>query len=116
MLAFIAVKPTTIKSKIAKTLRITRRFSTRAACDTPREIKRATKIITTTETISTTPPSVPKAFDNEAGNFQPSGTNNARKLAERPDPTKAKAIKYSANSAQPAIQPKNSPNTTLIHE
>src|SRR5699024_11831248 len=52
-----------------------------------------------------------KAFDNEAGSFQPSGTNNARKLAERPDPTKAKAIKYSANSAQPATQPKNSPNT-----
>ena len=116
LLAFKAVKPTTINSKIAKTFRTTSRFSTRAARDTPREISKATRTITTTETRSTTPPSVPKAFDNEAGSFQPSGANNARKFAESPDPTKASAMKYSASSAQPATQPKNSPNTTLIHE
>ena len=76
----------------------------------------ATKAITTTETRSTIPPSVPKAFDNDAGSFNPSGAINARKFADNPEPTKANAIKYSARSAQPAIQPKNSPKTTLIHE
>ena len=57
-----------------------------------------------------------KALDKEAGSFNSIGAINALKLAERPDPTNAEAIKYSAKRAHPATQPQNSPNTTLIHE
>ena len=66
--------------------------------------------------ISITPPLVPNALDKAAGNFIPNGAIKALKLAESPDPTKARAIKYSARSAHPATQPQNSPKTTLIHE
>ena len=37
-------------------------------------------------------------------------------MAEKPEATKATAIKYSASNAQPATHPKNSPNKTLIQE
>ncbi len=59
---------------------------------------------------------MPKALDNDAGSFQPNGAIRALKLAESPEPTKAKAMKYSARRAHPATQPQNSPKTTLIHE
>ena len=114
--ALIAVKPTTIKSKIAKTFKITKPFSTRAALETPRLIKIETKRIETREMTSMIPPLLPNAFDNEFGSLRPNGAISARKLAESPDPTKARAMKYSARSAHPATQPQNSPKTTLIHE
>ena len=44
------------------------------------------------------------------------GAIKALKLADNPDPTKAKAMKYSASRAQPATQPQNSPKITLIQE
>ena len=59
---------------------------------------------------------VPKGLDKEAGKLKPIGANKPLILALNPEPTNATAIKYSANNAQPAIQPKNSPKTTLIHE
>lgn len=46
----------------------------------------------------------------------PIGFTSPRKFAENPDATKATAIKYSANRAQPATHPKNSPNNTLTQE
>ncbi|SIN55271.1 Uncharacterised protein [Mycobacteroides abscessus subsp. abscessus] len=62
------------------------------------------------------PPSVPNVLDNDLGNSIPNGETRPRKFAEKPEATKATAIKYSANNAQPATQPNTSPNTTLIQE
>src|SRR5699024_751638 len=112
----MAVKPTMMKVKTAKTFKTTKTFSTLAAPPAPREINHATAAITTTATISTTPPLLPKVLAIAFGKWIPNGSNSPRKLADSPEPTKAKAMKYSANRAQPATQPKNSPNITLIHE
>ena len=112
----MAVAPTIIKRMIAKTLATTKIFSTRAASVTPRESKSATKSITIAETKSITPPLLPRGLAKELGNFKPRGAIKPRKLADNPDPTNATAIKYSANKAQPATQPKNSPKITLIQE
>ena len=63
-----------------------------------------------------TPPSLPNGFDNALGKLIPSGAISPLKLAEKPDATKATAIKYSAKRAHPATHPKSSPNNTLIQE
>lgn len=73
-------------------------------------------MITTAAMISMTPPSAPNGFDNALGKTIPNGEMSPLRLAENPDATKATAIKYSAKSAQPATQPENSPNKTLIQE
>ena len=91
-------------------------FSMRAASVIPLDKSNAVKIITTAAMISIIPPFAPNGADNDVGNLIPNGEISPRKLAEKPEATKATAIKYSANSAQPATQPKNSPNNTLTHE
>ena len=101
---------------IANTFKITKIFSIRAASLIPRDNSKAVKIITMAATISITPPSLPNGLDNAFGNSIPKGLTKPRKLAEKPEATKATAMKYSARSAQPATQPKNSPNSTLIQE
>ena len=71
-------------------------------------------MITTRDNINHTT-ITPNGFDNALGNTIPNGDTSPLKLAENPDATKATAIKYS-KSAQPATQPENSPNKTLIQE
>ena len=58
--------------------------------------------------ISMTPPLLPNGLDNDLGKI-PNGAIRPLKLAEKPEATKATAIKYSAKSAQPATHPNNSP-------
>ncbi|CPN02931.1 Uncharacterised protein [Staphylococcus aureus] len=101
---------------IANTFKITKIFSIRAASDIPRDSNNAVNKITIAAIISIKPPFVPNGFDNAAGNSMPIGFTSPRKFAENPDATKATAIKYSANRAQPATHPKNSPNNTLTQE
>src|SRR5699024_7549782 len=110
------VAPTIKNRIIANTFKRTKAFSTLAASDTPLDNRNATKRITTNDIKSTIPPLVPKGLDKEAGKLKPIGANKPLILALNPEPTNATAIKYSANNAQPAIKPKNSPETTLIHE
>ena len=105
-----------MNNTIANTFKITKTFSTRAASVIPRDKMIAVIMITTAAIISITPPSAPNGFDNALGNTIPNGDTSPLKLAENPDATKATAIKYSAKSAQPATQPENSPNKTLIQE
>src|SRR5699024_12427051 len=108
--------PTIINRIIANTFKITKAFSTLAASDTPLDNRNATKRITTNDIKSTIPPLVPKGLDKEAGKLKPIGANKPLILALNQEPTNATAIKYSDNNTQPAIQQKNSPKTTLIHE
>ena len=51
----------------------------------------------------------PNGLDNDLGKEMPNGAIRPLKLAEKPEATKATAIKYSAKSAQPATHPNNSP-------
>ena len=53
-----------------------------------------------------------KAF----GNTKLCDPRNNLKFADQPEATKATAMKYSAKSAQPAIQPNTSPKTTFAQE
>src|SRR5699024_4140019 len=108
--------PTIINRIIANTFKITKAFSTLAASDTPLDNRNATKRITTNDIKSTIQPLAPKGLDKEAGKLKPIDANKPLILAVHTTQTNATAIKYSANNAQPAIQPKNSPKTTLIHE
>ncbi len=105
-----------MNNTIANTFKITKTFSTRAVSDIPRDKMIAVIMITTAAMISMTPPSAPNGFDNALGKTIPNGEMSPLRLAENPDATKATAIKYSAKSAQPATQPENSPNKTLIQE
>ena len=54
-----------------------------------------------------TPPLLPNGLDNDLGKEMPNGAIRPLKLAEKPEATKATAIKYSAKSAQPATHPNN---------
>ena len=101
---------------MAKTFNTTRAFSIRAASEVPQASRMATSRMTIKATMSIMPPLVPRGLARAAGNFKPTVEINPRKLAESPEATKATAMKYSARSAQPAIQPKPSPKITLIQE
>ena len=92
---------------MANTFNITNTFSIRAASFIPRDNSNAVKIITTAAMISMTPPLLPNGLDNDLGKEMPNGA--IRPLAEKPEATKATAIKYSAKSAQPATHPNNPP-------
>ena len=92
---------------MANTFNITNTFSIRAASFIPRDNSNAVKIITTAAMISMTPPLLPNGLDNDLGKEMPNGAIRPLKLAEKPEATKATAIKYSAKSAQPATHPNN---------
>jgi len=110
----MAVKPTPMKIKITNTLPTTSTFSTRAVVFVPRHNKTATIKTANNEAISIIPP-FPAANDpaKAGGKTRLCDPRNSLKFADQPDATKATAIKYSAKSAQPAIQPNTSPKTTF---
>ena len=111
-----AVRPTTTNKRIARTFVTTKTFSIFEALDTPQLTIRAASVIAIKAMRSKKPPFTPKGLANAFGSCHPSGVIKARKLAESPEAIKAIPIRYSASSAQPEIQPQNSPKITLIHE
>ena len=79
---FESVNPTITNKTIARTFKITRIFSIRAASLIPRDNNNAVKIITIAATKSIIPPFAPKGLDKDLGNAIPKGDTSPLKLAE----------------------------------
>ena len=102
-----------INNKMAKILRITSGFSTLVILEAPRDNNQATIKIETVPIMSIVPP-LETELAMTFGILIPKEANSPLKFDDKPAETKAKHMKYSASKAQPANQPQNSQNKTLI--